>query len=67
MSARAGWHAIMSLEGMTALPVASPRSVMELFMPFFDDGRISLRYQFRAGGDPAGPVLVLIHEMGGAL
>ena len=36
-------------------------------MPFFDDGRISLRYQFRAGGDPAGPVLVLIHEMGGAL
>jgi 3-oxoadipate enol-lactonase len=36
-------------------------------MPFFDDGRISLRYKFTPGSDPGGPVLVLIHEMGGAL
>ncbi len=36
-------------------------------MPFFDDGGISLRYKFSPGGHPSDPVLVLIHEMGGAL
>ena len=36
-------------------------------MPFFDDGTISLRYKFTPGSDGDGPVVVLIHEMGGAL
>ena len=36
-------------------------------MPFFDDGRISLRYKFTPGSNPAGPLVVLVHEMGGAL
>jgi 3-oxoadipate enol-lactonase len=36
-------------------------------MPFFNDGSVSLRYKFSPKGSPHSPVLVLIHEMGGAL
>ena len=36
-------------------------------MPYFNDGSISLRYKFTTNTNDTGPVVVLIHEMGGCL